>query len=137
MSTEWYIDAFENKKEQNILTENIMQICSEYKIKKFNDNIEIELNGETVNIFFDLMENKVSHLMVSRPIKNKELETILYKIMQKGNFILYAPDGIYPIIINENIKNEFPDDMMEVLGKPKTAKNEMEFSLLLNKMYGE
>jgi hypothetical protein len=54
--------------------------------------------------------------------------------MQLGNFILYAPGDIYPIILNKEIEKEFPDDMIETLGKPKIGENETEFSVLLDNM---
>jgi hypothetical protein len=136
MSISWYISAFENKKEQNIPTTDIMKIFSEYKIKKSNDGIDIELDGDRVTVFVDLTKDKISYLSVSRPIASNELNKILFKIMKLGNFILYVPEGVYPIIVNKNIEKEFPDDMIKTLGKPKIAENEEEFSLLLNKIYG-
>ncbi len=137
MSTEWFISAFENKEYQNISIENIMEIFSDHIIKKYNEYIEIELNGDTVTLFFDLTEDKVSTLMVSRPIVNNELNILLFKIMKLGNFILYAPGGAYPILLTKDIEKEFPDDMIESLGKPKIAENEEGFVSLLNKIYGE
>jgi len=136
MSTEWYINAFKNKDEQNVPLQDIMKICQEYEFEIFNDNIELKLNSEKVCLFFDQAENKISHLTVLRPTINAELKKILYRIMKLGNFILFAPEGNYPIILDESTESELPNDMTEALGKPKIAGNEDEFSSLLNKIYG-
>ena len=133
MSIEWYICAFKNKNEQYVPTDKILEIFSNYKIKKFTDYIEIDFGYDIVAVFFELTEDKITNLMISRPILNDELKKLLYRIMKLGNFILYSPDGIYPIMVAKDIEKEFPDDMIEVLGDPKIAETEKEFVLLLNK----
>ena len=137
MGTEWYITAFENKEEQNISVEKLMKIFSEYIIQKsMNYNsIDLELDSGIISIYFDFSKDATSNLMISRPIIDKKLNEILYKTMRLGNFILFTSDGNYSIVLDKKIKNEFPNDMIEVLGTPKIAENEMEFALLLAKLY--
>ena len=136
MATEWFIQAFENGEEQNILVKDIMNILSDYIIEIGDNNVVIKLSDEKVNLFFEINEEEISDLTVSRPIENNELLEIIYKIMGLGNFILYAPNGEYPIILKSGIKNELPYDMIEAIGKPKVAINEIEFKKIINGIYG-
>jgi hypothetical protein len=139
MSTEWFLQAFENKKEQNILIEDVLKILSEYNIEKREHENCIILtlhDNEDIDIYFDLTESTTSHLMVSRPLCHDDLYHVLFKIMKLGNFMLYAADASYTIILNEHIEKDFPDDMIEALGKPKVAENEKAFSILLHQIYG-
>ena len=135
MSTEWFLQAHENGEEQYIFVKNITEIFSNYKFKKFDTGIYIKLLEGTVCIYLDIFEEKISHLMISRPIKSRELENIIYKIMRLGNFIFFAPDANYPIILKQDTEKNLPDGMIESLGKPKIAKNEKEFTNLLNMIY--
>lgn len=135
MSTEWFISAFKNKEPQNIPIKNVLEIFSAYKIKMDNNCIILELHNGTIDIYLDLTENTISDLMISRPLRDKKMYRVLFKIMSLGNFILFAPDGNYPIILDKYTEHEFPDDMIEVLGKPKIAENERKFLILLNEIY--
>jgi hypothetical protein len=131
MSTEWFLQAHNNGEDQYIYVKNVIEIFSNYEFSKFDKGIDIKLLEGTVSIYFDVFEDEISHLMISRPIKSKELENIIYRIMELGNFIFFVSDGNYPIMLKQDIENNLPDGMVESLGKPKIAKSEMEFSNLL------
>ena len=135
MSTEWFLQAHNNGGDQYILVKNVIEILSNYEFSKIDTGIDIKLLEGTVSIYFDVFEDEISHLMISRPIKSKELENIIYRIMELGNFIFFVPDANYPIILKQDIENNLPDGMVESLGKPKIAKSEIEFSDLLKMIY--
>lgn len=58
MATEWFIQAFENGKEQNIPVKDIMNILSDYIIEIGNNNVVIRLSDEKVVLFLKLMKKK-------------------------------------------------------------------------------
>jgi hypothetical protein len=140
MGTEWYLQSYDKNGEQFISVKNIMEIFSKYVIEKLDYGVNIKFEDDTVfhnTIFIHInyLEKEISHLTIEKPIEHKELFKVIYKIMQLGNFIFFAPSANYPILLDESIEKHLPDGMIEVIGKPKIAKNEIEFINLFNKLY--
>ncbi len=136
MATEWFIGAYKNGEEQNVPVKDVLAIFPSYEIDKEFRLVLVKLSNTTISFFFDATEKEMPGVMISRPEKDVELYAIIYKIMELGNFILYAPDGLYSIILKDGVEVDFPKDMIEALGKPKKAMDEMEFYDLITNIYG-
>lgn len=136
MATEWFIQAFREGKEQYVSVEDIIKIFPEYEIEKEYGRVIVKLPDSTVDFYGDFTARETSGVMIARPVKDMELTNIIYKIMELGNFVLYTPDGLYPIVLREEMEKELPIGMIEALGKSKSAANKIEFADLVNKIYG-
>lgn len=55
--------------------------------------------------------------------------------MALDNFILYTPEGLYPIVLDESVIANLPEGMIEAIGNPKIAKEKKEFYDLLEQIY--
>ena len=135
MATEWYLQAYENGKNQLISKDKITFLFGTEIIHKQSKSVDVALPDGDITIYIGDIEDVVSGLMISRPIKSMYLYKMVYEIMQLGNFIFYAPGGKFPILTNSNTINEVPIGMLETLGCPKIAHDFKEFVELLTKLY--
>ncbi|MDH6307163.1 hypothetical protein M2451_002397 [Dysgonomonas sp. PFB1-18] len=136
MATEWYIVAYQKGEEQNVPVKDVLEIFPSYEIDKEFRLVLVKLSNTTISFFFDATVKEMSGVMISRPEKDVELYVIIHKIMELGNFILYAPDGLYPIMLKDGTEEDFPKDMIESLGKPRKAMDEKDFHNLISNIYG-
>jgi len=134
VGVEWYLQAHNSGSEQLVSRKKIHSILSEYQSRTENERIVVTLPEGEVDFFVDLSD-EISSLMIARPIKSSALDRIIYKIMQCGTFVLFAPDTQFPIVLHQETLDHLPDGMLEALGEPKIADNIESFSRLLQEMY--
>ena len=73
--------------------------------------------------------------MISHPCVHEDLDKVIYEIMGLGNFVFFAPDGIHPIVLEEEVIDNLPEEMVNLIGEPKIAKDFSEFSKLLVEIF--
>ena len=132
MSTEFYVQLFESGNEKLIDSKKIAEIIEKRNFIKKDDNYEVifaNQNSTTLQICSS------NCLTVSRPCKDEALGNLLFEIMALDNFILYTPEGLYPIVLDESVIANLPEGMIEAIGNPKIAKEKKEFYDLLEQIY--
>jgi len=129
--------SYKNGEEQSVPAQKIMSVLAKYKAHNSEDYLDVILPDGDVTIYMDSSSDKVSSMMISRPIKSKFLDEIIYNVMQCGDFIFYAPDGEFPIVLNSGVTSNLPEGMLESLGEPRIAESLESFSCLLKEMYGQ
>ena len=134
MSTEWYLQAHSYGDDQFISSEKIQSVLFSYQNQIEDACVVVELPEGYVDFYVDL-SGEISGLMISRPIESSTLNKIIYKIMQCGRFIFFAPDAKYPIVLCAEVIDHLPDEMLESLGKPLIADDPETFSCLLQEMF--
>ena len=137
MSTEWYIQSFSGGEEQPVPVKKVMSAFSGCRTHKSEDYIDIALPDGDVTFYMDCTSDELSFIMISRPADSRFLDRIIYDIMLSGNFILYSPDGDFPVALSPQTAAQLPEDMLKSLGEPRTAENAESFSQLLKEMYGQ
>ena len=136
MGTEWYTQAYSNGEEQFV---EIQSVLSRYqtKVEEKRDVLVLTLPEDDVDMYMDLSSDKVSGLMISRPLVSATLDRVIYEIMQCGRFVFYAPDAAFPIALSPDVTHHLPEDMLNALGKPEIADSLEHFSYLLDEMYAQ
>ena len=134
MSVSWYIQAYSNGGEQFVPLDKILFTLSAYQSKTEEDCIVVSLPEGNVDLYVNFLD-EISNLCISRPIKSITLYRIIFEIMKCGNFIFFAPDAQFPIILNDAVINHLPEGMLTALGKPKIANSFESFSSFLHEMY--
>jgi len=134
VGVEWYLQAHCIGGEQVVSRKKIHSILSEYQSKTEDGRTVVTLPEGDVDFYMDLSD-EISGLMIARPIQSLSLDRIIYKIMQCGTFVLFAPDAQYPIVLHHETINHLPDGMLNALGEPQIADNIESFSRLLQAMY--
>ena len=132
MSTEFYVQLFESGNEKLIDSKKIAEIIEKRNFIKKDDNYEVifaNQNSTTLQICSS------NCLTVLRPCKDEALGNLLFEIMALDNFILYTPEGLYPIVLDESVIANLPEGMIEAIGNPKIAKEKKEFYDLLEQIY--
>ena len=132
MSTEFYVQLFESGNEKLIDSKKIAEIIEKRNFIKKDDNYEVifaNQNSTTLQICSS------NCLTVLRPCKDEALGNLLFEIMALDNFILYMPEGLYPIVLDESVIANLPEGMIEAIGNPKIAKEKKEFYDLLEQIY--
>lgn len=117
LASEWYIQLCSNEVVQGVPIEEIMQVLLKYPIQKHHNCIDIVLSTSKVSIYFDISKPYVSSLLVSRPVQDPQFIKLVYRIMQCGKFLLYAPGGSFPIVLDSSVAEELPEGMENALGK--------------------
>jgi hypothetical protein len=103
--------------------------------QKSDRHIDVALPEGDVTIYIDSFSNEIFGMTISRPINSRVLDRIIYEIMQYGNFIFFAVDGRFPIVLNSKVPNHLPDGIIELLGEPQVAENLDAFFHLLKEIY--
>ena len=136
LSSEFYVQLFESGNEKLIDTKKVTEIIERRNFIKKDDYYEVIFDNENstiINISSSL--NQLSSITVSRPCLDKELGNLLFEIMALDNFILYAPEGHYPIVLYKKVISNLPEGMIETIGTPMIAKDKKEFNDLLEQIY--
>lgn len=136
MSSEFYVQSFESGNEKLIDTKKVTEIIERRNFIKKDDYYEVIFDNENstiINISSSL--NQLSSITVSRPCLDKELGNLLFEIMALDNFILYALEGHYPIVLYKKVISNLPEGMIETIGTPMIAKDKKEFNDLLEQIY--
>lgn len=130
------MQLFESGNEKLIDTKKVTEIIERRNFIKKDDYYEVIFDNENstiINISSSL--NQLSSITVSRPFLDKELGNLLFEIMALDNFILYAPEGHYPIVLYKKVISNLPEGMIETIGTPMIAKDKKEFNDLLEQIY--
>jgi hypothetical protein len=137
MSTEWFIQAHTGGENQEIEVTSINQIMKDYQCNYHEDSVDIFFSSvDSTTFYYKCGTDKISSIMISKPCPHHELNKIIFEIMRLGNFILFAPDAIYPIVLSDKIEKELPEGMIESLGAVRIAKDLAGFENLLDGIYG-
>ena len=134
MAIEWFVYAYEKGEEQYIPTPMIMSALSPH-LKKNEHGFDLMLPDGPVAVYSDWSASQTSGVMIARPLRCDVLLDVVYKVMQCGNFILFSSDGGIPIVIDINVLDELPDDMLESLKPPRLAEDFTAFAQAINEMY--
>ncbi len=130
------MQLFESGNEKLIDTKKVTEIIERRNFIKKDDYYEVIFDNENstiINISSSL--NQLSSITVSRPCLDKELGNLLFEIMALDNFILYALEGHYPIVLYKKVISNLPKGMIETIGTPMIAKDKKEFNDLLEQIY--
>ena len=114
-----------------------MSVFTEYETQQSSEYISAALPDGDITVYMDCLQDEVSGMMISRPVKSRFLDRIIYDIMRLGNFVLYAPDGEFPVVSDTETSLHLPEGMLESLGEPRTAESAEALSRLLKEMYGQ
>ena len=132
MSYDYYLQAHLNQDSQNISADSILKILEEYVTRKGEGFVDLQFDKDnSCTFYFEIDEPFTNSININRPCSGEEFMRCIYRIMQLGNFVFFEPDGKYSIILNEKIKTELPEDMIEGLGEPAVANDFEEFQQLL------
>ncbi|MCL2365093.1 MAG: hypothetical protein FWC71_10575 [Defluviitaleaceae bacterium] len=134
MSKEWYLQAYNNGDPQFIPHAQIHAVLSKYPIRIEEAYVVVTIPEGNVDFYMDC-PNEISDIMIAKPLVSPNLNQIIYEIMQCGRFIFFAPDAKFPIVLDSEVMDHLPIDMLDALGKPKLADNPIMFSRLLQEMY--
>ena len=132
MSTEFYVQLFERGNEKLIDSKKITEIIEKRNFVKKDEYYEVIFDNKNSTTLQNCSSNC---LTVLRPCKAEELANLLFEIMALDNFILYTPEGRYPIVLNKSVISNLPEGMIEAIGNPKIAKDKKEFYDLLEQIY--
>ena len=135
MSAEWFIQAHEHGDDQPIRTD-LVNACLNGWSCVFNDgSVDVVFDrADSSTFFYGHTEPHISELMISRPCRHSGLTGILFDIMKLGNFVFYAPDAEFPIVLDEAVIKELPPDMLDAMGTPKIASIREEFERLISSL---
>ena len=138
MSAEWFLHAHVNGRDQPIDVAKILFEIRKEKTEERRESIDVIFEGGQFSTFFiDPTASVVSSIMVWRPVKAVRLNELLFRIMKLGNFILFAPDGAFPIALVADIVAHLPPGMVQGIGAPRIAHSSVEFETLISRMYSE
>ncbi|WP_127130306.1 hypothetical protein [Pseudoflavitalea rhizosphaerae] len=132
MAYEYYLQAYFNQEPQEIPVDFIIPLLAKYVSNAGENFFDICFDPENrCTVFMDRNSKFIGNLTISRPCSGPDLCELIYQLMQTGNFIFFEPDGKYAIILSANIEAHLPPEMIETLGKPKTAVSKEHFFELL------
>ena len=138
MSTEWFVQAYVNGQDQPVDVASILLEIRKERTKVRRDSIDVFLEeGHFSTFFIDTAASVVSSLMIARPLQSVRLNELLFRILKLGNFILFAPDGAFPIARVADIAVHLPPGMMRAIGVPRIAHTRVELEGLLSRMHSE
>lgn len=132
MSYEYFLQAHLHREAQEVPTERILSIFSDYIIVKDKTFIDVRFDeSNSCTVFMDTEEAYNTGLMVSRPCGGR-LGDCFYAVMQLGNFVFYEPDGVHVIVVNAEVIAHMPEDMIAALGTPVVGETLDQFLELYN-----
>ncbi|WP_343693182.1 hypothetical protein [Chitinophaga sp.] len=132
MSYEYFLQAHLNQGAQEVPTERILSIFSDYIIVKDKTFIDVRFDeSNSCTVYMDTEEAYNTGLMVSRPCGGK-LGACLYAVMRLGNFVFYEPDGVHVLVVNAAVIPHLPEDMITALGMPVVGETLDKFLELYN-----
>ena len=138
MSTEWFLQAHVNGRDQPVDAAKILFEIRREKTKEWRESIDVFFeDGQFSTFFIDAAASVISSIMVARPVKAVRLNELLFRIMKLGNFILFAPDGAFPIALVADIEAHLPPGMVQGIGAPRIAHSSVEFETLISRLYSE
>lgn len=136
MSTEWFLHAHVNGRDQPVDVAKILFEIRREKIEERRESIDVFFeDGQFSTFFIDPAATVVSSIMVWRPAQAVRLNELLFRIMKLGNFILFAPDGAFPIALVADIAAHLPPGMVQGIGVPRIAHSSVELEMLISSMY--
>ena len=75
-----------------------------------------------VDIYFgkDIAENRhINGIMVSRLINHPDYLQRIFRVMELGDVMLFYSDETTPVFIEGSDSGQYPNDLLEELGKPR------------------
>jgi hypothetical protein len=122
MSYEYYLQACENQKPQEVPTQKILDIFDRYVVRRDPDYLDLEFDDQNhCTIYMKTNEAMTDGMMISRPCGAEAMVRCLYEVMQLGYFVFYEPDGHASIILLPETEAHLMEGMIESLGEPVIA----------------
>jgi len=128
MAYEYFLQAHLLGADQPIATAKIVEVFARYITHREETFMELEFDDRNqCTIYLDQESPTTSHLTISRPCGDERLGACLYEVMQLGNFVFFEPEGKHPILLDSDVLEHLPPDMIDSLGNPVIARDKEEF----------
>ena len=131
MSTELYIQAFINNEPHGMPLKLLKKIINNGNSTVENESIIVKYENETIIFDISVINSNVSS--ISRPINNKKLWNDIYRILNSYPYIAYMPGSECYVYCKEINQKDYPDEMLDSLGKGELVNNADE---IRNKLCG-
>ena len=87
--------------------------CLRVRFQAPNDCVDIYLGKDAP------VTNHADGIMLSRPIAHPDFLRRVFRVMELGDVMLFYSDETTPVFVNGADSEQYPNDLLEALGKPR------------------